>query len=182
MAKAGPILLEPVSELVVTVPEANQGDIMGDLNSQARAASRARRRSATARSRSSRIGADVGDPALRDRPALDDRRPRPLHDDALALRPGARATSSTRSSRSTKESRERSHSDGVDAHYRRSRASVCTDAERLASMAFSPAGFARLGRRRRESCRRPAMRALRAGDQVEVWVTESDGCGATLIS
>ena len=32
LAKAGPILLEPVSELVVTVPEANQGDIMGDLN------------------------------------------------------------------------------------------------------------------------------------------------------
>ena len=32
MAKADPILLEPVSELVVTVPEANQGDIMGDLN------------------------------------------------------------------------------------------------------------------------------------------------------
>jgi elongation factor G len=32
MQKAGPVLLEPVSELVVTVPEANQGDIMGDLN------------------------------------------------------------------------------------------------------------------------------------------------------
>lgn len=34
MAKASPILLEPVSELVVTVPEASQGDIMGDLNSK----------------------------------------------------------------------------------------------------------------------------------------------------
>jgi elongation factor G len=34
MAKADPILLEPVSELVVTVPEANQGDIMGDLNAK----------------------------------------------------------------------------------------------------------------------------------------------------
>ncbi len=34
MAKAQPILLEPVSELVVTVPEANQGDIMGDLNAK----------------------------------------------------------------------------------------------------------------------------------------------------
>ena len=34
LAKAGPILLEPVSELVVTVPEASQGDIMGDLNSK----------------------------------------------------------------------------------------------------------------------------------------------------
>jgi elongation factor G len=32
LAKANPILLEPVSELVVTVPEASQGDIMGDLN------------------------------------------------------------------------------------------------------------------------------------------------------
>jgi elongation factor G len=32
MAKAGPVLLEPISELVVTVPEANQGDVMGDLN------------------------------------------------------------------------------------------------------------------------------------------------------
>ena len=32
LAKANPILLEPVSELVVVVPEANQGDIMGDLN------------------------------------------------------------------------------------------------------------------------------------------------------
>src|SRR4051794_36629405 len=34
LAKAGPVLLEPVSELVVTVPEAYQGDIMGDLNSK----------------------------------------------------------------------------------------------------------------------------------------------------
>jgi elongation factor G len=32
MTKAGPVLLEPVSELIVTVPEANQGDVMGDLN------------------------------------------------------------------------------------------------------------------------------------------------------
>ena len=32
LSKANPILLEPVSELVVTVPEASQGDIMGDLN------------------------------------------------------------------------------------------------------------------------------------------------------
>jgi elongation factor G len=32
LSKANPVLLEPVSELVVTVPEANQGDIMGDLN------------------------------------------------------------------------------------------------------------------------------------------------------
>jgi elongation factor G len=34
MAKAQPILLEPISELVVSAPEANQGDLMGDLNSK----------------------------------------------------------------------------------------------------------------------------------------------------
>jgi len=34
MAKAGPILLEPVSELVVIAPEASQGDILGDLNAR----------------------------------------------------------------------------------------------------------------------------------------------------
>jgi elongation factor G len=34
LQKAGPMLLEPISELVVTVPEANQGDVMGDLNSK----------------------------------------------------------------------------------------------------------------------------------------------------
>ena len=34
MAQASPIVLEPVSELVVTAPEANQGDLMGDLNAK----------------------------------------------------------------------------------------------------------------------------------------------------
>ncbi len=34
MANAGPILLEPVSELVVRAPEASQGDILGDLNAR----------------------------------------------------------------------------------------------------------------------------------------------------
>jgi elongation factor G len=33
-AKAKPVLLEPVSELTITVPEAYQGDVMGDLNSK----------------------------------------------------------------------------------------------------------------------------------------------------
>ncbi|HEU5448788.1 MAG TPA: elongation factor G [Acidimicrobiia bacterium] len=32
--KARPVLLEPISELVITVPEAYQGDVMGDLNSK----------------------------------------------------------------------------------------------------------------------------------------------------
>jgi elongation factor G len=34
MAKAGPVMLEPISLLEVTVPLAYQGDIMGDLNSR----------------------------------------------------------------------------------------------------------------------------------------------------
>ena len=34
MAKAGPVLLEPVSMLEVTVPTQYQGDVMGDLNSR----------------------------------------------------------------------------------------------------------------------------------------------------
>ncbi|MDQ1519446.1 MAG: elongation factor [Actinomycetota bacterium] len=34
LQKAGPMLLEPISELVIIVPEANQGDVMGDLNSK----------------------------------------------------------------------------------------------------------------------------------------------------
>ena len=34
MAKAGPVLLEPVSVLEVTVPTQYQGDVMGDLNSR----------------------------------------------------------------------------------------------------------------------------------------------------
>jgi len=34
MAKAGPVMLEPVSMLEVTVPSHYQGDIMGDLNSR----------------------------------------------------------------------------------------------------------------------------------------------------
>jgi len=34
MTKAGPVLLEPVSLLEVTVPLQNQGDVMGDLNSR----------------------------------------------------------------------------------------------------------------------------------------------------
>jgi elongation factor G len=34
MAKASPILLEPISEVVVTAPEVNHGDVMGDLNAK----------------------------------------------------------------------------------------------------------------------------------------------------
>jgi len=34
MAKAGPVILEPISLLEVTVPAAYQGDVMGDLNAR----------------------------------------------------------------------------------------------------------------------------------------------------
>ena len=34
MGKAGPVLLEPISLLEVTVPLAYQGDVMGDLNAR----------------------------------------------------------------------------------------------------------------------------------------------------
>ncbi len=34
LGKAGAIVLEPISELVITVPEASQGDVMGDLNAK----------------------------------------------------------------------------------------------------------------------------------------------------
>ncbi|MGH9170177.1 MAG: elongation factor G [Acidimicrobiales bacterium] len=34
LAKAGPVLLEPVSRLEVSVPAASQGDVLGDLNSR----------------------------------------------------------------------------------------------------------------------------------------------------
>jgi elongation factor G len=34
MAKAGPVLLEPISLLEVTVPPSYQGDVMGDLNAR----------------------------------------------------------------------------------------------------------------------------------------------------
>lgn len=34
MAKAAPVLLEPVSEIVIVAPEASQGDLLGDLNTK----------------------------------------------------------------------------------------------------------------------------------------------------
>ena len=99
MAKAGPILLEPISELVVIAPEASQGDIMGDLNSK-----RGRIQGSSAVGNGEveivALGADVGGAALRDRPALDDRRPRPLRGRRTRTTTRCRRTSSTRSRRS----------------------------------------------------------------------------------
>jgi elongation factor G len=34
MAKASPVLLEPISKVEITVPPSMQGDVMGDLNSR----------------------------------------------------------------------------------------------------------------------------------------------------
>jgi elongation factor G len=34
MAKASPVMLEPISVVEITVPSAHQGDVMGDLNSR----------------------------------------------------------------------------------------------------------------------------------------------------
>jgi elongation factor G len=34
MAKASPVLLEPIMKVEVVTPEANMGDVMGDLNSR----------------------------------------------------------------------------------------------------------------------------------------------------
>ena len=90
MAKAGPILLEPVSELVVFAPEASQGDILGDLN-----AKRGRIQGASAAGNGEvEIVASVPTSEIL-RYAIDLRsmtaRPRPLRGDALPLRPGPAA-------------------------------------------------------------------------------------------
>ena len=71
-AKAKPVLLEPISELVITVPEAYQGDVMGDLNSKRgriQGTSRGRQR----RAGDQRPGADLGGDPLRHRPPVADR-------------------------------------------------------------------------------------------------------------
>ena len=74
LAAAGPVLLEPVSRLEVTVPAAYQGDVLGDLNSR-----RGRVLGTEAGERGEQVVIalvpDVRDPALCDRPALAHRRP-----------------------------------------------------------------------------------------------------------
>ena len=73
-----PVLLEPVSELVVTVPEASQGDVMGDMNAQrGRIQGTASIGGGEAEVVAQR--AHERSDALRHRLAVDDRRPRPLH-------------------------------------------------------------------------------------------------------
>ena len=88
-AEADPVLLEPVMAVEVTVPEANVGDVLGDLNSR-----RGRplgMEPAGVDHGDPRRGADGGDARLRARSDLDDRRARRLRDVARALRGGAGA-------------------------------------------------------------------------------------------
>ena len=120
LAKAGPILLEPISELVVTVPEASQGDIMGDLNGK-----RGRiQGSASVGGGEVEIVATVPTSEIL-RYAIDLRsmtggRGRFIVA-PLALRPGARRTSSTRSSPSASTESQASSCRGCAAAGRGSR-------------------------------------------------------------
>ncbi len=86
-AKARPVLLEPISELVITVPEAYQGDVMGDLNSK-RGRIQGTAAVGNGEQEITRPGADLGGDPLRHRPPVPDRRPGPLHRHPLPLRPG----------------------------------------------------------------------------------------------
>jgi len=88
---AGVVILEPVVELEVIVPEQFTGDVMGDLNSKrgkiGGMETDRRRQTADPRDRSAGRGR-----ALRDRPALHDRRARSLLDAIRSLRGDADAT------------------------------------------------------------------------------------------
>ena len=88
LAKAGAAVLEPISVLTVTVPEGYQGDVLGDLNSR-----RGRVSGTSAlgngHHRDRRVGPGRRDPALRRRPALDDRRARHVRRRPRPLRPAA---------------------------------------------------------------------------------------------
>ena len=72
LAKATPVLLEPISWIEVTVPSAYQGDVMGDLNAR-RGRVQGTEPRCRGRARRARIRPHVGDLALRDRSALDHR-------------------------------------------------------------------------------------------------------------
>ena len=67
----------------VTVPAAYQGDVMGDLNAR-RGRVQGTETVGDGEQEVTGLGADVGDPALRHRPAVDDRRPGPVHRRARA--------------------------------------------------------------------------------------------------
>ncbi len=89
MAKAGPVLLEPVSLIEVTVPASMQGDVLGDLNSRRGRVQGTDYRGGRA-AEDHRHRAERRDPALRRRPALAHRRARALPGRARPLRRHAR--------------------------------------------------------------------------------------------
>ena len=89
------MLLEPVVDLEVVVPDAYTGDIMGDLNSK-RGKIGGMEQIGGGKQRIYARGAAGRGRALRDRPSLDDRGPRRVLHDVLALRGAARRTSRRR--------------------------------------------------------------------------------------
>ena len=87
--KAQPVLLEPIMNVEITVPEESVGDIIGDLNSR-----RGRVLGTNAErplQRHRRRGAACRDAQLRSRPHVHDRRTRRLPHGVPAVRRGARA-------------------------------------------------------------------------------------------
>ena len=96
MANAGPVLLEPLSRLNVTMPIAQQGDVMGDLNARRGRVQTTDSSADGSRGHDHRGGAHRGAAALRDRPALNHRRPRHLHHRARPLRHRPAESSQTR--------------------------------------------------------------------------------------
>jgi elongation factor G len=74
--QAGPVLLEPIMKVRVTVPEDNMGDIMGDMNT----------RRGRVLGMETEAGRSVVTAEVQQRSALDDRRARRVYDGILALR------------------------------------------------------------------------------------------------
>ena len=81
--QAGVVLLEPVVDLEVVVPEVYTGDVMGDLNAK-RGKIAGMEQIGGGKQRIKAPGAAGRGRALRDRPALDDRGPRGLLHDVRA--------------------------------------------------------------------------------------------------
>ncbi len=102
--KAQPVLLEPIMNVEITVPEENVGDIIGDLNSR-----RGRVLGTTPRGHNNVVGAEVPLAemlTLRARPHVDDRRARRLPHGVPALRRSAGAPHRRRSSTRRKKDKE----------------------------------------------------------------------------
>ena len=89
VSRADPVLLEPVMEVEVVMPQEFMGEVIGDLNCAARQDSRHGEPRGRPGGRSARAaGHDV---RLCDPPAFDDAGPSYLHDAVRRLRTGAAA-------------------------------------------------------------------------------------------